>query len=35
MQVVGIDEIHDRMKAAGLHIPNAIRRFDAGGGCLD
>ena len=30
MQVVGMDEIHERMKAAGLHVPNPIRRFDAG-----
>lgn len=32
MQVVGIDEIYERMKAAGLHMPNPIRRFDEGGG---
>lgn len=32
MQVVGIDELYDRMKAAGLHIPNSIRRLGGGGG---
>jgi predicted enzyme related to lactoylglutathione lyase len=32
MQVVGLDELYARMKAAGLHVPNPIRRFDAGGG---
>lgn len=32
MQVVGIDELYQRMKAAGLHIPNPIRRLEGGGG---
>lgn len=32
MQVVGIDDVYDRMKAAGLHVPNPIRRLDGGGG---
>ena len=32
MQVVGIGELYDRMKAAGLHIPHPIRRLDGGGG---
>lgn len=32
MQVVGIDDVYDRMKVAGLQIPNPIRRLDGGGG---
>ena len=32
MQVVGIEELYDRMKAAGLHIPNPIRKLEGGGG---
>jgi len=32
MQVVGLKELYDRMKAAGLHIPNPIREFGGGGG---
>ncbi|RXG99998.1 VOC family protein [Bradyrhizobium zhanjiangense] len=32
IQVVGIDELYERMKAANLHIPNPIRRLGAGGG---
>jgi predicted enzyme related to lactoylglutathione lyase len=32
MQVVGIEEIYRRMKAAGLHIPNPIRQLGGGGG---
>ena len=32
MQVVGLDELYARMTAAGLHIPNPIRRFEGGGG---
>ncbi|PZQ65099.1 MAG: VOC family protein [Phenylobacterium zucineum] len=32
MQVVGIRELYDRMKAAGLHIPNPIRELSGGGG---
>jgi len=32
MQVVGIGELYDRMKAAGLHIPNPIRALGGGGG---
>ena len=32
MQVVGLEELYARMKAAGLHVPNPIRRFDDGGG---
>lgn len=31
MQVVGIDELYGRMKAAGLHIPNPIRKLGDGG----
>ena len=32
MQVVGIDDIYARMKAAGLSIPNPVRRSDSGDG---
>jgi len=32
MQVVGIDELYARMKAAGLHLPNPIRRLGGGSG---
>jgi len=32
MQVVGIGELYERMKAAGLHIPNPIRSLGGGGG---
>lgn len=32
MQVVGLDELYERMTAARLHIPNPIRRFNEGGG---
>lgn len=32
MQVVGIEEIYERMKEAGLHIPNPIRKLGGGGG---
>lgn len=32
MQVVGLRELYDRMKAAGLHIPNPIRELGGGGG---
>jgi predicted enzyme related to lactoylglutathione lyase len=32
MQVVGIHELYDRMKAAGLHVPNPIRALGGGGG---
>jgi len=32
MQVVGLAELYDRMKAAGLHIPNPIRPFGGSGG---
>jgi predicted enzyme related to lactoylglutathione lyase len=32
MQVVGIHELYERMKAAGLHIPNPIRPTGGGGG---
>ncbi len=31
-QVVGLDELYERMVAAGLHIPNPIRRTGGGGG---
>lgn len=32
MQVVGLEELYDRMMAAGLHIPNPIRPLGYGGG---
>ena len=32
MQVVGLAELYERMKASGLHIPNPIRDFGVGGG---
>ena len=32
MQVVGLAELYERMKASGLHIPNQIRDFGGGGG---
>ncbi|KRR26777.1 bleomycin resistance protein [Bradyrhizobium lablabi] len=32
MQVVGVHEVYDRMKSAGLHIPNPIRPTGGGGG---
>jgi predicted enzyme related to lactoylglutathione lyase len=32
MQVVGIHELYERMKAAGLRIPNPIRPTGGGGG---
>ena len=32
MQVVGIEELYDRMVAAGLHVPNPIRTLPGGGG---
>lgn len=32
MQVVGIEELYDRMTSAGLHIPNPIRKLPGGGG---
>lgn len=32
LQVVGLSELYDRMKAAGLHIPNPIRETGGGGG---
>ena len=32
MQVVGLAELYERMKASGLHIPNPIRDFGGGGG---
>jgi hypothetical protein len=28
----GIEELYERMKAAGLHIPNPIRKLGGGGG---
>jgi catechol 2,3-dioxygenase-like lactoylglutathione lyase family enzyme len=31
VQVVGLQDIFERMKAAGLHIPNGIRPSDGGG----
>lgn len=31
MQVVGLRELHDRMQAAGLHLPNPIREHMGGG----
>jgi predicted enzyme related to lactoylglutathione lyase len=31
MQVVGLAELYERMKAAGLHIPNPIRELGGGG----
>ncbi|OZI33201.1 bleomycin resistance protein [Bordetella genomosp. 1] len=31
IQVVGLEELHGRMSAAGLHIPNGIRASDGGG----
>lgn len=32
MQVVGIEELYNRMTGAGLHIPNPIRKLPGGGG---
>jgi predicted enzyme related to lactoylglutathione lyase len=32
MQVVGINELYERMTAADLHIPNPIRPLEGGGG---
>lgn len=32
VQVVGIEELYDRMTGAGLHIPNPIRALGGGGG---
>jgi len=32
MQVVGLAELYERMKEAGLHIPNPIRSLGGGGG---
>ena len=31
MQVVGLQELYDRMQAAGVHLPNPIRHADGGG----
>lgn len=31
MQVVGLQDLYDRMKAAGVHLPNPIRRSKGGG----
>ena len=32
MQVVGLADLYQRMKAADLHVPNPIRHFEGGGG---
>ena len=32
MQVVGLTELYERMRAAGLNIPNPIRNLGGGGG---
>lgn len=31
MQVVGLQDLYDRMKAAGVHLPNPIRHSKGGG----
>ena len=31
MQVVGLQDLYDRMQAAGVHLPNPIRHADGGG----